>query len=211
MYRFCRESFLPFIIASYQGYGEVGPHRSATREDGPRSSLGKKDRCCQPLRGDSSKATKAVRGRARTFLRIEQKKYCRKIPFSDAEQSSWESHFTQCRETEMPGKALLTSHCLVCACPSGSRDLGGGIVTAGILFRLLPHMALYNLQEAWSFAKLLCSQFPRGGKLDVCLLLTGNLANLSSSQNSHSWVKVSTRSTKKTKTTADRLSVWDIS
>lgn len=53
-YCFCQESFLPLITASYQGHREVRPHQSATREDGSRSSLGKKDHCCQPLRGDSS-------------------------------------------------------------------------------------------------------------------------------------------------------------
>lgn len=58
-------------------------------------------------------STEAVRGRAQTFLRTEQK-YCRKIPFSDAEQCSWESHFTQSGEAEMPGEALLPSHCLAC-------------------------------------------------------------------------------------------------
>lgn len=36
---------------------------------------------------------RAVRSRAQTFPGTEQK-YCHKIPFSDAEQRPWESHFT---------------------------------------------------------------------------------------------------------------------
>lgn len=53
-----------------------------------------------------SMSAEAVRGRAQTFLRAEQK-YCCKIPFRDAERCSWESHFTQCGEAEMPGEAWL--------------------------------------------------------------------------------------------------------
>lgn len=101
-------------------------------------------------------STKAVRGRAQTFLRTEQK-YCLKIPFSDTEQSSRESHFTLCWEAEMPGEALLPSHCLAFASLHSSCDWEGGAVNPGIVFGLLLHMALYNLCEAWSFAKLRCS------------------------------------------------------
>lgn len=101
-------------------------------------------------------STKAVRGRAQTVLRTEQK-YCLKIPFGDTEQSSWDSHFTLRWEAEMPGEALLPSHCLAFAGLHSSCDWGGGAVNPGVVFGLLTHTALYNLHEAWFFAKLWCS------------------------------------------------------
>lgn len=92
-------------------------------------------------------STEAVRGRAQTFLRTQQK-YCLKIPFSDREQSSWESHFTLCVEAEMPGEALLPSHCLAIAGLHSSCDRGGGAVNTSIVFGLPVHTALCNLHEA---------------------------------------------------------------
>lgn len=107
------------------------------------------------------------------------------IPLSDAELSSWESHFTVW-EAEMPGEALRPLHRLACAGQSRSRDWGGGAVTPGIVFGLLRHKALYNSHKTQSSAKLWRSPFPRG-ELDALLPLTGNLASLNrSSLRSHS-------------------------
>lgn len=92
-------------------------------------------------------STEAVRGRAQTFLRTEQK-YCLKIPFSATEESSWESHFTLSVEAEMPGEALLPSHCLATAGLHSSCDQGGGAVNTSIVFGLPVHTALCNLHDA---------------------------------------------------------------
>lgn len=101
-------------------------------------------------------STEAVRGRAQAFLRTEQK-YCLKIPFSYAEQGSWESHFTPGGEAEMPGEALFPSPSLAFAGLRSSCDGGGGAVSPGIVFGLLVRMALCDVREAWSFAKVRCS------------------------------------------------------